>query len=243
MLNRVKTSTIAALAALCLALPAAAQTERGSFDVILRGVTAAKVQYVSNVKGTDYAVTGLLRTTSLLGAFVNASYEATAVGRMRSDGGYRPFSFTEKRNDGEEVSSAEMRYRRGVPQIKTYSPPRARDDDAVDPAGQGGTADPMTAIWAALRTQPREKVCALDITVYDGKRRSGVRLSNPAPQADGTIRCAGEYRRIKGWSAAKLAERSRFPFTMTYAKTEQGDWQVVHVTTQTSFGKAQLRRR
>lgn len=234
---------LAALCALCLPAAALAETERGVFDVSLRGVNAATVQYVANTENGEYAVTGILRTTGLVGAFVSASYEATAVGRLRDNGGYRPYSFTERRDAGDGVSTAEMRYRRGVPQIKTYVPPRESDRHAVDPSGQGGTVDPMTAIWAALRDQPRERVCALDVTVFDGKRRSGVRLSNPSEQSDGTIRCQGEYRRIKGWSPQKLAERSRFPFTMTYARTGAGDWQVVRVTTETSFGRAELRRR
>ncbi|WP_425091210.1 DUF3108 domain-containing protein [Tropicimonas sp. S265A] len=229
---------------LALSLPAAAtETERAVFDVSLRGVTAANVEYIANTQGTAYAVTGVLRTTGLARFVSDASYEATARGRKRGPGRYTPFSFTETRNDGEGVTTAEMGYRRGTPSVKRYTPPRDSDPFAVDPSGQGGTVDPMTAIWASLRDQPRDSVCALDITVFDGKRRSGVRLRNPAVQDNGSITCQGEYRRIQGWSPEKMAERSRFPFTMTYAQSPQGDWQVTRVTTQTSFGRAELRRR
>jgi hypothetical protein len=232
------------LALLALPVAALAQTERATFDVKLRGVTAATVQYVAETRSDEYGVTGKLRTTGLLSSFVRAGYEATAIGHLRGNGGYRPYSFTERRDAGDGVTTAEMRYRRGVPQVKTYSPPRETDPFAVDPGGQGGTVDPMTAIWAALREQPRAQVCALDVKVFDGKRRSGVRLRNPVVQGDGTITCAGEYRRIEGWSPAKLAERSQFPFSMTYAETAAGGvWQVVRVTTQTSFGRAELVRR
>lgn len=224
-------------------VPAFAQSEQATFDVTLRGVTAANVRYAANIAGDEYAVTGILRPTGLVGAVVDAGYEATSVGRFRASGGFRPYSFTERRTESGDLSTAEMRYRRGVPQIKTYNPPREADPFAVDPAGQGGTVDPMSAIWAALRDQPRAQVCDLDITVFDGKRRSGVRLRNPAVQSNGTITCDGEYRRIKGWSPEKLAERTRFPFKMTYAENGAGVWQVVRVTTQTSFGQAELRRR
>ncbi|MEM8581651.1 MAG: DUF3108 domain-containing protein [Pseudomonadota bacterium] len=239
--NVLKLASIAVFVA--CPVSAIAQAESAAFDVTLRGITAAKVRFAANVESNEYAVTGILRPTGLVGAVVDAGYEATSVGRFQSSGGFRPYSFTERRTEDGALSTAEMRYRRGIPQIKTYNPPRDVDPFAVDPSGQGGTVDPMTAIWAALRDRPRDLLCDLDVIVFDGKRRSGVRLANPALQNDGTITCAGEYRRIQGWSPQRLAERSRFPFTMTYAENDSGAWEVVRVTTETKFGRAELRRR
>jgi hypothetical protein len=218
-------------------------TETGVFDISLGGIRAAVVQYAANTEGNRYAVTGKMNTTGLLGAVVRASYEATARGTEPRPGQYRPTSFTEVRDASKEVSRAEMLFRSGRPQIKTYDPPRKSDRHAVDPATQSGTVDPMTVIYAALRDQPRERVCDLSLQVFDGKRRSEVRLSDPAEASDGRITCQGVYRRIAGWSPESLAERSRFPFQMTYAPKGEGVWRVVRVTTDTTFGRAVLQRR
>lgn len=219
-------------------------TETGVFDVSLGGVRAAVVQYAANAEGERYAVTGKVNTTGLLGAVVRASYEATARGREPSPGEYRPSSFTEIRDASKEVSRAEMLFRSGRPQIKTYDPPRKSDRHAVDPATQAGTVDPMTVIYAALRDQPRERVCDLSLQVFDGKRRSAVTLSRPSAETgDGRITCQGLYRRIAGWSPSSLAEKSRFPFEMTYARQDDGSYRVVRVTTDTTFGRAVLQRR
>jgi hypothetical protein len=235
----------AALAAVVLVAPGGARaTETGSFDVLLGGVRAAVVSYAANTDGDRYAVTGKLSTTGVVGAMVRVSYEATARGRQTGPGRYRPTSFTEIRDSAREVSRAEMRFAGGRPQVKTYVPPRETDRHAVDPATQAGTVDPMTVIYAALRDQPRDQVCDLALQVFDGKRRSEVTLSNPSPETGaGEITCKGQYRRIAGWSPDKLAERTRFDFEMTYARQPDGVYRVTRVTTDTTLGRAVLRRR
>lgn len=225
------------------AVPRALAAETGVFDVSLGGIRAAVVQYAANTGEGRYAVTGKMTTTGLLGAVVRASYEATAQGAEPRPGAYRPSSFTEIRDASGELTRAEMLFSGGRPQVKTYDPPRDRDRHAVDPAGQGGTIDPMTVIYAALRDQPRDRVCAMSQQVFDGKRRSEVILSDPRVQDDGRITCQGLYRRIAGWAPDKLAERSRFPFEMTYAPGGDGVYRVVRVTTDTTFGRAVLQRR
>lgn len=234
-----------ALAGMIASAPATAQTsETGNFDVLLGGVRAAVVSYAANTRGDQYAVTGKLATTGLLGAVVRASYEATARGRQTGPGQYRPSSFTEIRDSSREVSRAEMRFDSGRPSVKTYVPPRDADRHAVDPATQSGTVDPMTVIFATLRNQPRERVCDLALQVFDGKRRSEVTLINPSAEtAAGEITCQGRYRRIAGWSPEKLAEKSRFGFEMTYDRQADGTYRVTRVTTDTTFGRAVLQRR
>lgn len=233
------------VAGLTVSAPAGAQTtETGSFDVLLGGVRAAVVSYAANTSGDRYAVTGKLTTTGLLGAVVRASYEATARGRQAGPGKYRPSSFTEIRDSSREVSRAEMRFEGGRPLVKTYVPPRDADRHAVDPKTQAGTVDPMTVIFATLRNQPRARVCDLSLQVFDGKRRSEVVLSNPSAEtSDGEITCQGTYRRIAGWSPEKLTEKSRFGFEMTYGRQPDDTYAITRVTTDTTFGRAVLRRR
>lgn len=235
-------SALFGLALVGAATPVSA-TEQGVFDVSLGGVRAAVVQYAANSDGTRYAVTGKVRTTGVLGAVVKASYEATARGQQTGPNAYRPSSFVETRNASGERSEAEMLYRGGRPQVKVYDPPREADPHAVDPATQAGTVDPMTVIYAALRDQPEARVCDLTLQVFDGKRRSEVVLSNRRAAANGEITCQGLYRRIAGWSPRKLAEKTRFTFEMTYAPKGDGVYEVARVTTDTTFGRAVLKRR
>ena len=57
------------------------------------------------------------------------------------------------------------------------------------------------------------------------------------------IPCDGEYRRLKGFSKADMAEKSRFPFNMYYAKTSDGRYRVEKVVTQTLYGNAVMKRK
>ncbi|MDJ0858872.1 MAG: DUF3108 domain-containing protein [Dinoroseobacter sp.] len=232
-----------ALATGLICLPVWAQSETATFDLKIRGITAASATFAANVSGQDYAVSGKMRTTGLVGTLVRAGYDGSAYGRLRGENGYRSFSFTEKRVGRGETATASIRYNSGVPKVVSVSPPEDPGPFAVDPAKQAGTVDPMTAIWAALRDRPRDQVCALDLVVFDGDKRSGIRLRNPRENADGTITCQAEYRRIAGWSPEKLAERKSFPFTMTYTKKADGIWQVARAVSETRYGTAELTRR
>ena len=234
---------VIAAAATATGVPASAGSETGTFDVILRGFRAATMKYAARIEGDRYAVTGQIAPSGLIGAIADVSYNATSQGRQRSKG-YLPFSFVEERRAPKGVSTANMSFKGGVPQVKQYDPPRSADPNAVDPRTQKGTVDPMTVIFASLRDQPREKACALNMSVFDGKRRSQVTLAKPtAENGEGKFNCSGEYRRIKGWSAEDMAERSRFPFQMTYQRQQSGLYRVVEITTPTTLGRATLRRR
>ena len=111
----------------------------------------------------------------------------------------------------------------------------------VDPATQVGTVDPLTAMFATLRDVAPGRECGRSLKMFDGRRSSELRLG--APQTDGeNVVCAGEYRRIGGFPPDDMAERTRFPFTLTYAPA--GDrMQVVEVAMDTLYGKARLVRR
>ena len=129
-----------------------------------------------------------------------------------------------------------MTYSGGVPSVV------AGETGALDPASQKGTVDPQTAIYAAFRDVDAGDVCKLNVQMFDGKRRSQVRLGNPRPDGE-MIKCDGEYRRLKGFSAEDMAEKSRFPFNLFYAKTSDGRYRVEKVITQTLYGNASLTRR
>lgn len=233
------------LGALCLSLGlsgAAMAADEGVFDISVAGVRAATLSYAGRIEAGQYAASGQLRSTGLLRFFAQVAYGAEVQGSYRA-GRFQPRHYRETAQEGDESYAAEMRYLRGVPQPKGYAPPRSRPTEALDPASQAGTVDIMTVVFAVLRDQPREAVCDLAKQLFDGVRRSQVTLANPQVLADGPIRCAGEYRRLQGFSAKAMAERQSFPFTMTYLPLPDGRYRVHEIRTPTTFGNAVIQRR
>ncbi len=89
---------------------------------------------------------------------------------------------------------------------------------------------------------PAGQECDLALKLFDGKRSS--RLTLGAPQAvDGGVACPGEYRRVAGFSAEDMAERSRFPFTVYLEPAGDGMMRVREVVMETLYGNARLKRR
>jgi hypothetical protein len=129
-----------------------------------------------------------------------------------------------------------------VPQVKSYAPPRDPDEGGLDPATQGGTVDPLTAMYAFLRDRPAAAACNQRLVLFDGERRSQLALGPPRP-ADGGISCDGEYRRLEGFSAEDMAERTRFPFSLRLEPAAGDLLRVTEVRMQTLFGPAVMARR
>lgn len=235
--------TIAA-ALLVAALPLAAVAESrhdGVFDIYLRGIKAAQLGFSAIEAGGRYSASGKFQTTGLVNRIRSMSYEAKSQGIFsRKD--FVPAIYEETRYRNGDVGKARMEYRDGVPQGREFDPPRPPRDLAVDPATQGGTWDVMTAIYALLRPTPRDEVCALNEYLYDGTHRAQIVLGAPQ-QADDTILCNAEYRRIAGYKPEEMAERTVFPFRVTYEETADGTWQVSRIDMETLYGRGSMVRR
>lgn len=234
-----------ALAALLLAIgstPAAAdQQDSAIFDLHLRGLRAGTLSVSGAIEGASYAASGKLQSSGILAAIKKIRYDAKVSGSV-SGSRYTPRTYQETADTGRRQSESLMEYRAGVPQLKVYNPPRKPEDQDIDPATQGGTVDPMTAAYATLRDVPEAEACQLSLTLFDGKRRSQVQLSNPVMQGD-RITCAGEYRRLEGFSEKDMAEKSRFPFRLIYNPAQNGVLRVGEVQMDTLYGKGVLKRR
>ncbi len=233
--------TVAAVLA-CLSGPVFAdQKDQMVFDVTLKGIRAGLLSISGAIEGGSYAASGTLKTTGIVGAIRKIRYDASSGGRVKG-GNFTPARYSEKANTGKRQSESVMDYKRGVPQVKVYNPPRAPAAGDVDPASMGGTVDPLTALYAALRDVPQDQACKLKVAMFDGKRSSQVALSKPQTK-DGVVTCAGEYRRLKGFSAEDMAEKQRFAFRLTYAPAENGMLRVTEVSMDTLYGKGSLTRR
>lgn len=235
---------VAIMAALALAAPGAAVRAEPPvvFDLTVRGIEGATLSFSGMVEDGRYSVAGLLQSAGLVGVLRRIRYEGQSRGTFRG-GQFTPASYVEKAETGRRRSVGEMRYSGGVPQVKAYDPPRAEGEAGLDPATQGGTVDPLTAMFAMLRDVPMGQECNLAMTMFDGERRSEVRVGAPVPGPEGTRTCPGEYRRIAGFSAEDMAERTRFPFTLVVTPTEGGLARVTEVRMDTLFGRAVMTRR
>jgi hypothetical protein len=230
----------AALLSLSAATAGAQTTHTGTFDLRLSGVRAGVVSFSAVEDGRQYSAAVRAQSSGLVSLVRNLGYDARATGRI-TPRGFVPTRYQESADTGERVSRAVMEYVSGVPQVKAYDPPQERRSRDVDPATQGGTLDPMTAIFALLRDVLRAEVCTLDVPVFDGRRAS--RVSTRGPKQDGErIVCEGEYRRVAGFSGRQMREKTRFPFSITYAPA--GDrYRVERIAIDTLYGRATLDRR
>lgn len=230
---------VLAVVAMLLAAPGARAAERMIFDIYLLGLKAGELEIASAEGRTRYALAGRLESTGLLDVVRKVRYGAETNGRKRS-GNFVPELYTETTVSDERRGSARMEYRRGVPQKKVYTPPRKPDSDDVDPATQGGTIDPLTALYAALRDVPREKACRIDQRLFDGRRSTRLWIE---PVPGDPLRCRGLYRRIAGYDADELAERRDFPFEMRLERLNESKVRVAEIRARTLYGRARLVRR
>ena len=232
---------LAAVMGLGLAAPAMSeQKDAIVFDVELKGIRAGRLAINGVSDGARYSANGVLETTGLVGAIRKIRYEAAVYGAEGSR--FTPVKYTEKADTPKRQSTFEMSYKSGTPVKVVQTPERKPRATDVAPSTQSGTIDPLTALYAVLRDVDRDQACKFNATMFDGARRTQVALSAPQQSGDGVV-CAGEYRRVAGFSEKDMAEKSRMKFTLTYAPTRDGRLQVQEISTDTIYGKGRLKRR
>ena len=239
----IRAAALAAMAAasIAIAVPAAAEgASSGTFDLDIKGFRAGVLQFNGTSNGSSYAVTGRLESTGLAAMIRKIRYDAKSSGRFSSSR-WTPSRYEEQADTGKRQSQSRMEYSGGVP-TEMIKESREGRPNYVDPATQGGTVDPLTALYATLRDVAPAEACNLKLVMFDGARRSQITLA-AAKTAGDTITCAGEYRRLAGFSDKEMAEKQRFPFELTYGTADEGMVRVVSVTMDSLYGRASLTRR
>ena len=100
----------------------------------------------------------------------------------------------------------------------------------------------MTTAFAVLRDRPAGLACNLDISNYDGRERSRIRLAGGKAEGN-TLTCPGMYTRVAGFSPKDMAERVNWPFTVIYRVRPDGTHRVSKVIISTTLGTVQMTRR
>ncbi|WP_226341020.1 DUF3108 domain-containing protein [Gemmobacter serpentinus] len=218
----------------------AAQAEDGRFTLVLKGISAGTLSWSGDgAPGGAYAVRGVLKTSGLAALLKKVRYDATAKGSITAKGTYVASSYAEDANTGKRQSKSSMTWQKGVPSVQESSEREPKPWD-IDPAGQKGTVDPLTAMFATLRDVAPGQECKVNLNMFDGRRASKLILSGRAEKA-GKVTCNGEYRRVAGFSPKDMSEKTRFPFTVSY-EPAGGMMRVVEVAMDTIYGKARLVR-
>jgi hypothetical protein len=220
---------------------AAERKDVAIFDISIRGFSAATLSLSAADQGESYAAAGTLKSSGILGFLRKIRYDAQVAGKI-SDGRFIPSRYVERADTGKRQSEAVMAYVGGTPQVKSYDPPRPPSEGGIDPATQRGTVDPLTALYAVLRDVPKADACQLKVFMFDGRRRSQLVLGQAKAEAD-KITCQGEYRRLDGFSPKDMAEKSRFPFTLSYSLASDGLVHVTEISMDTLYGKGRMIRR
>lgn len=234
---------ILAVLAMLLAQPAAAATTLDAqYTLSLRGVNGGAIAMRATEEGGGYAVSSRAQSLGLVGALVAYSFEGATQGRV-SGGRHVPERYSETEVDDGERTVATTTFAGDTPRDVTFTPPREPKPWDIDPAAQSGVIDPMTALYRVLRPVEPAGACNQSYDLFDGRHVSRIALGAARAGPDGTLRCIGEYVRIRGYDPEKMAERPRVALSFTYAPIGGGRVQVSEIRSATRLGDAVLRRR
>ena len=193
-----------------LALPVHCEVVRHGFTVQVLGVKVGEFSMASEMNDDSFGVAAGFGTTGLASAFAERSVQLTSTGFRRGNR-FVPHRYTEHMDTRGEISRGEMAWRDGFPYWSGESNGEGR---TVPRSALKGAIDPMTALFLLLRDQERDRLCAVDMRVFDGKRLSEVILSKREETNDSVV-CSGQLRRIEGYSAKEM-RTPEFPVTLTY---------------------------
>lgn len=212
-----------------------------TFDLTIRNIRVGQIILAGNETGKSYAVRGVAKNTGLSRVVRAFSYTGDVNGRIKGQV-LTPVHYKETADTGKRVSEVELKYTRGVPAVVRYTSPRDAGPDSPAPSTQGGTVDPLSAIYGLLRDRPADAACAGRFDIFDGKRRSRIRLANGAT-VGGLPTCTGFYERMQGFLPDEIARHKRFDFVMTFTDAGNGRVSVARVVFDSIYGKAAIDRR
>lgn len=242
MLRPTRLAPLALVAALTLAAPAAAQGMDAQYTLSFRGLTGGQIGMRATETGDSYAVSAVARSSGIAGALAAYTYEGQAQGAV-AGGRPVPTRYAEREDDDGEVTGSVIRFRGGAPRDVTFAPPREPRPHDVDPATVRGVVDPLTGLYLVLRDTDPSGACDQRHELFDGRHVSRLTLGPAQVSADGTIRCAGEYRRVAGYSPGDMERRPATPLAFVYGPAGGDRVRVTEVRSPTGLGEAVLRRR
>lgn len=239
LFRRVLSASIAAVGLLAAGAATPAQSGLArTYDLTLAGVFLGTISLRAEQEGDAYEAFGVVTPSALVGALTRYAFDGRAVGRIDADGRVTPVSFTADSTSPRATRRTEIEWRDGAPVRVSVEPPRRRQADLANVVG---ALDPVSAGFALLRDAAPEQICASEVEVFDGSRRSRLVLREPV-EAAGGFTCEGLYARIEG-EENTLAVDDETPFTVTFLPNGEGEVRLERIETRTRFGLAVISRR
>ena len=218
-----------------LLAPGLAAAEQASFTFSIAGIKVGTMTMISEQTGSSYNATSKINTAGLAGMF-DFFFDGTASGSI-AGGRAVPTKYVATSKSMRALRNTSIGWRGGVPVSVSVEPPR---ESAPEPAKQGGTLDPVSAGFRLFRTAPADAVCGTTVDVFDGSRRSRLKLDDPARDGDALV-CAGTFARIEG-EAHSMADLQEFPFRLVFLPSDGGLYRLERIEAPTNFGQAVLAR-
>jgi hypothetical protein len=228
-------SALALGAALAAALPAASQ--QATFDFRIAGIRVGALTMAFEEDGGGYRAASRIDTVGIVGIFADFFFDGSASGTLTGAGAVVPRRFDATSKSPRALRHSRIDWEKGTPVRVSVEPPRS---SAPDPAQQTGTLDPVSAGFRLFRTAPADAVCGTTVDVFDGSRRSRLKLDDPARDGDALV-CAGTFARIEG-EAHSMADLREFPFKLVFVPNGGGLYRLERIEAPTNFGQAVLSR-
>lgn len=220
---------------LALAAPSSA-AETASFDFSISGIRVGTVQLDFEEQGKSYSAVSRIDTAGIVGVFADFFFDGRASGRISGEK-VVPGEYDATSKSPRATRQTRIEWSGGTPVEVSVEPPRST---APDPAAQSGTLDPVSAGFRLLRERPAAEVCDTTVDVFDGSRRSRLKLGAPVRSSNELV-CDGTFARIEG-EAHSLTDVRQFPFRIRFAVVgEQA--RLERIEAPTNFGQAVIERR
>jgi hypothetical protein len=221
---------------LATAAPAASADEHASFDFSIAGIRVGTLVLEFDQSGKSYTAASRIDTAGVVGLFTDFFFDGQARGRL-SDGKVVPERYDATSKSPRALRETRIDWAGGTPVKVSVEPPRS---SAPDPAEQKGTLDPVSAGFKLLRPAPIDAVCNTTVEVFDGSRRSRLKVAAPV-RSEGGIVCDGTFARLEG-EAHSLTGSREFAFRIRFAV--EGDLaRLERIEAPTDYGQAVVARR
>ena len=229
---------LACLIALALATGVPARAMDARMDFYISGFRVGVFTLASTEEGGRYTATGRIDPTGLIALFADYFFDGTATGQVARDGRVVPVRYDAVSKSPRRLRNTVIEWRNGTPIRATVEPPRST---APDPAAQRGALDPVSAGFRLFRDAPADEICSTTVDVFDGSRRSRLRLA--APVAEGPLlTCAGTFSQIEG-EAHSAGQLEEFPFEIAFRADDAGIARIERIEAPTRYGRAVISRR
>ena len=224
---------------------------QAEYKITYLGVTVAKTNFTSVIKGDSYSLNGQLRTAGLVRAFEKTS-GTTKINGLLTESGAQPVDYKLSYTSGKKSKSTHITFERGnvvatnnAPAIKK----KGRWKDIVS-GDLKSVVDPFSATLVRGRT-PQE-VCNRTIRFYDGRMRGDVKLRYKGQRPFRTkgfkgqiVHCSGRFVPISGYNQNKKDiqwMRDKGQISLSFAKVDpSGLHAPVAAEVKTRLGKLRVR--